>query len=239
MVGVPRRRCCLRREMSGSAGRLPTGTLGLSVCRGCRLHFMLRPACLLPAERLAPLHGLLTPRSGTEVSLHYLGPATRRTDAYRDGTLTRGGGAASQGRTTPFGIQFFLSVTTHHGCIVIGRCATPSPRVGGSLGRPVAAADRPSSEMRCRGALDSNQRPKNHRIAADARSFLHFSSSGSLALLQPARSSASLMDSQRSWAATCTAVNQKEVEQPDSAATAIDSTSGASSSPIRAGATGR
>ena len=79
---------------------------------------MLRPACLLPAERLAPLHGLLTPRSGTEVSLHYLGSATRRTDAYRDGTLTRWTGAASQGRTTPFGIQFFLSVTTHHGFIL-------------------------------------------------------------------------------------------------------------------------
>ena len=157
------------------------------MCRGCRLHFMLRSACLLPAARLAPPHGLLTPRSGTEVSLHCLGSATRRTDAYRDGTLTRGGGAASQGRTTPFGIQFFLSVTTHHGCIVIGRCATPSPRVGGSLGRPVAAADRPSSEMRCRGALDSNQRPKNHRVAADARSLLYFSSSGSLALLQRAR----------------------------------------------------
>ena len=82
---------------------------------------MLRPACLLPAERLSPLHGLLTPRSGTEVSLHYLGPATRRTDAYRDGTLTRGSGAASQGQTSPFGIQFFLSVTTHHACIVAGR----------------------------------------------------------------------------------------------------------------------
>jgi len=82
---------------------------------------MLRPACLLPAERLSPLHELLTPRSGTEVSLHYLGPATRRTDAYRDGTLTRGSGAASQGQTSPFGIQFFLSVTTHHVKNVPGR----------------------------------------------------------------------------------------------------------------------
>ena len=29
---------------------------------------MLRPACLLPAAQLSPPHGLLTPRSGTEVS---------------------------------------------------------------------------------------------------------------------------------------------------------------------------
>ena len=33
--------CCLRRDMSGSAP-------GLFLCRGCRLHFMLRPAFLLP-----------------------------------------------------------------------------------------------------------------------------------------------------------------------------------------------
>jgi len=35
------------------------------------------------------------PRSGVEVSLRHLGPATRRTDAYRDGTLTRWRSAAS------------------------------------------------------------------------------------------------------------------------------------------------
>jgi hypothetical protein len=75
---------------------------------------MLRPACLLPAARLLPPHGLLTPRSGREVSLLCLGPATRRTDAYRDGTFTRWSGAASQGWTSPCGDQSFLSVTTHH-----------------------------------------------------------------------------------------------------------------------------
>ena len=53
--------CCLRREMSGSAN-------GLFLCRGCRLHFMLRPACLLPAARLSPSDGLLTPRSAGPVS---------------------------------------------------------------------------------------------------------------------------------------------------------------------------
>ena len=79
---------------------------------------MLRPACLLPAERLAPLHGLLTPRSGTEVSLHYLGPATRRTDAYRDGTLTRWTGAACSSTTFPLRVQSHLCFVTHHRGII-------------------------------------------------------------------------------------------------------------------------
>ena len=77
-----RPRCCLRREMSGSA-------LGLFLCRGCRLHFMLRPACLLSAARPAPLGGLSTPRSGHGDLSPCLGPATRRFGAYRDGTFTR------------------------------------------------------------------------------------------------------------------------------------------------------
>src|SRR4051812_33733461 len=75
---------------------------------------MLRPACLLPAARQVPPHGLLTPRLGMEGSLRYLGPATRRTDAYRDGTFTRWSGAASQGRFSPRGDRSFLNVTTHH-----------------------------------------------------------------------------------------------------------------------------
>ena len=83
---------------------------------------MLRPACLLPAARQLPPHGLLTPRSGMEVSLRCLGPATRRTDAYRDGTFTRWSGAASQGRSSPRGDQSFLNVTTHHARIVKSRC---------------------------------------------------------------------------------------------------------------------
>ena len=84
------------------------------MCRGCRLHFMLRPACLLPAARLAPPHGLLTPRSGTEVSLQYLGPATRRSDAYRDGTLTRWTGAAGSSSPSPLRVQSRLCFVTHH-----------------------------------------------------------------------------------------------------------------------------
>jgi hypothetical protein len=99
-----RRWCCLRREMSGSAP-------GLFLCRGCRLHFMLRPACLLLAARLAPPRELSTPRSGRGISPRYLGPATRCTDACRGGTCTRWRGAAS--RLTPNG-SASVCVTTHH-----------------------------------------------------------------------------------------------------------------------------
>ncbi len=73
--------CCLRRDMSGSAS-------GLSIFRGCRLHFMLRPA-----SSLGPWT-LLTPRSAVGISPARLGSATRRSDAYRDGTCTRWRSAA-------------------------------------------------------------------------------------------------------------------------------------------------
>src|SRR5690606_21518516 len=105
---ISRAGCCLRRDMSDSAP-------GLFLCRGCRLHFMLRPACLLPAARLSPPIGLSTPRSGARISPGRLGSATRRSDAYRDGTLTRWRSAACRRvcrRTSAF---FLGSVTTHHG----------------------------------------------------------------------------------------------------------------------------
>src|SRR5882724_1312239 len=98
--------------MSGSAP-------GLFICRGCRLHFMLRPACLLPAVRLSPLHGLLTPRLDAKVSLRRLGPATRCTDAYRDRTLTCWRNAASNDPTFPLRVQSFRRVTTHHAAIIL------------------------------------------------------------------------------------------------------------------------
>jgi hypothetical protein len=99
-----RRWCCLRREMTGSAP-------GLFLCRGCRLHFMLRPACLLLAARLAPPRELSTPRSGQRDLSRRLGPATRCTDACRGGTCTRWRGAAS--RPTP-NSSASVCVTTHH-----------------------------------------------------------------------------------------------------------------------------
>jgi hypothetical protein len=75
---------------------------------------MLRPACSLLVARLSPSHELLTPRSGSKVSLRYLGPATRRSDAYRCGTLTRWKSAACAGRTSARGKKNVRRVTTHH-----------------------------------------------------------------------------------------------------------------------------
>jgi hypothetical protein len=74
--GMVRSRHGLHRDMIGSA-------LGLYLCRGCRLHVRLRPACLLPPKRL------LTPRSGHRRLRPCLGSATRRSGAYRGGTCTR------------------------------------------------------------------------------------------------------------------------------------------------------
>ena len=68
--------CCLRRDMSGSASEL-------FLCRGCRLHFMLRPACLLPTRS-----GLSTSRLRSGDLSLAPGPATRRSSAYRDRTST-------------------------------------------------------------------------------------------------------------------------------------------------------
>ena len=80
--GSVRRRCCLHRDMSGSASRL-------CICRGCKLHFMLRPASLPPG-----VPGLLTSRFGLQDLSRLRRPATRRSDAYRDGICTRWRSAA-------------------------------------------------------------------------------------------------------------------------------------------------
>lgn len=79
---------------------------------------MLRPACSLPAARLSPPHGLLTPRSDSRVSPGSLGPATRRSDAYRDGTLTRWTCAACSSLSFPSRVQPSLCFVTHHAAIV-------------------------------------------------------------------------------------------------------------------------
>jgi hypothetical protein len=79
---------------------------------------MLRPVCLPPAAQLTLPRGLLTPRSGTKLSLQYLGPAIRRTDAYRSGTLARWRSAACNGLSFSFRSQIARYFTTHHGPIV-------------------------------------------------------------------------------------------------------------------------
>jgi len=66
---------------------------------------MLRPVWLLPPKRLS------TPRSGQGDLSPRLGPATRRSDAYRDGTSTRwvcAAEPAAQG-------SGLLAFVTHHG----------------------------------------------------------------------------------------------------------------------------
>ena len=75
---------------------------------------MLRPAFLLPAARLSPPDGLLTPRSGRVDLSHGLGSATRRSDAYRDGTLTRWRSAARNGLLKPRKAQLFRFFAAHH-----------------------------------------------------------------------------------------------------------------------------
>jgi hypothetical protein len=99
----------LRRDMSGSAP-------GLFICRGCRLHLMLRPACSPPAAQRQPLpHGLSTPRSSVEVSPEQMGSATRRSGTYRGGTCTRWKSAASNGRPPRVASEIVRRVTAHHG----------------------------------------------------------------------------------------------------------------------------
>src|ERR1700726_1274211 len=73
---------------------------------------MLRPVCLLPTARLTPARGLLTPRSDDRVSPSRLGPATRRTGAYRGGTCTRWKRAARRLRPD---FLSFACFATHHG----------------------------------------------------------------------------------------------------------------------------
>ena len=96
--GSSRRGCCLHRDMSGSASRL-------FLYRGCKLHFMLRPASLPPV-----VHGLLTSRFGLRDPSRLRRPATRRSDAYRGGTCTRGRSAARRLRVYRPVVVF----TAHH-----------------------------------------------------------------------------------------------------------------------------
>src|ERR1700730_9816879 len=77
------------------------------MCQGCRIHFMLRPASLLPPWR----H--LTPRSGQRALAPSLGSATGRSGAYPVGTLTRWRGAARH-RSLPPSSSPTGFFRTHH-----------------------------------------------------------------------------------------------------------------------------
>src|ERR1700726_3419829 len=72
---------------------------------------MLRAVCLLPTARLTPARGLLTPRPGDRASPFRLGPATRRTGAYRGGPFTRWKRAARRLRPD---FLSFACFATHH-----------------------------------------------------------------------------------------------------------------------------
>ena len=53
-------------------------------------------------------------------SIAKLGPATRRTGAYRDGTLTLWTGAACSSTSSPLRVQSSLCFVTHHREIIGG-----------------------------------------------------------------------------------------------------------------------
>lgn len=69
---------------------------------------MLRPAFLPPCD------GLSTPRFGSADLSTFRRPATRRSDAYRDGAFTRWRSAARRSQAKPV-----VVVTAHHGCTVV------------------------------------------------------------------------------------------------------------------------
>jgi hypothetical protein len=91
--------------------------LPLFLCRGGRVHVMVRPARVLPPERL------VTPRSRPSALEHKLGPATRCPGLYLDGTHTRWSGG---------------TVRTHHGASV---AAEQTDAASGRAGRRVVAPE--------------------------------------------------------------------------------------------------
>src|SRR5689334_10012313 len=149
--------------MSGSAS-------GLFLCRGCRLHFMLRPVCLLPAARLSSSRRLLTSRLGHVDFSPCLGPAIRRLSAYRFGTFTLWRNAASEVD------ERLLCITTHHRkSLADNRCAdrrsAPTLRSNGrvALSRTNAVARRgPTPPSSRRGAQRERAPQRNgaHREGA-------------------------------------------------------------------------
>ncbi len=92
---------------------------------------MLRPALLLPSQSFA-LDRLLTPRCGRRpLDRDRLGPATRRSGAYRDGTLTRWKCAVRDEAIQPGKGQLLRLFTTRHAAKVAS-----SPRPGQAILAP-------------------------------------------------------------------------------------------------------
>ena len=96
--------CCLRREMSGSAN---PSLSGISVT-GLQGSLDVGPTALLPSqEHCCSLRALDAPLGRRDLAPR-LEPATRRSGAYRDGTLTR------KSDTARIALQGAVFVRTHH-----------------------------------------------------------------------------------------------------------------------------
>src|SRR3990167_8234082 len=137
--------------MSGSASRL-------FMCRGCKLHFMLRPASL------PPIAGLLTSRFGLRDLSRLRRPATRRSDAYRGGTCTRWRSAARLVRPT----LVVFAVTAHHGRILLPRTRERDRRAADRV-RPTGAPPPPRAVRRPGSPLREEVAPPTFRRARSGR----------------------------------------------------------------------
>jgi hypothetical protein len=120
----PTRRTWPRCDMSGSAP-------GLFICRGCRLHVMLRPTRLLPEVQLA-LPRLSTPRWSVKVSLARMG-LLPGAPALTGAGLAPAGRAQREASASPEGQAWPRFVTAHHGSML--PCLIPSRGPGNGLGR--------------------------------------------------------------------------------------------------------
>ena len=122
---------------------------------------MLRPAFLLPLSE----ERLLTPRSGHRDLSLCLGPATRRSDAYRDGTLTRWRSAARSSRLEPRKAQLFHFFAAHHETSLTRAFRRPSAALHGLFPARIASSD-PTPRIAALARFGDEMRP---REASDRR----------------------------------------------------------------------
>ena len=126
---------------------------------------MLRPAFLLPSSN----GGLSTPRSGMGISPRYLGSATRRSGAYRGGTLTRWRSEAKRRLTATSRGRSSVFVTTHHAGIVRRHAAQAVriPSLNGFLSIGIGRLREPV-EGRCATAATREHELRAGVLHADA-----------------------------------------------------------------------
>ena len=101
---IPDAVCCLRRDMSGSANPSLSGVY----LTGLQGSLDVGPTALLPSqEHCCSLRALDAPLGRRDLAPR-LEPATRRSGAYRDGTLTR------KSDTARIALRGAVFVRTHH-----------------------------------------------------------------------------------------------------------------------------